>query len=141
MRHWARHQRKWWGKWHLWRGLVVGVIVSVVGVTGSVLVFQTEIDRALNPDLYYSEKTGKRLDYGEVHRILQTDSVNVTGKYLMELDGEDANYKLMYGAAFEETFVNAYTGKIIASRMPTESFTGAIPSSGNTSWVRRRSRC
>ncbi|MDR2469617.1 MAG: PepSY domain-containing protein [Tannerella sp.] len=120
------HQRKWWGKWHLWLGLVAGVIVSVVGATGSILVFQAEIDRALNPGLYYSENTGKYLDYDEVYAVLSRDSVDMTGKYLMGPEVEGANYRLMFGSTTDETFINAYTGKIIATRNPTESFTGAI---------------
>ncbi|MDR0540825.1 MAG: PepSY domain-containing protein [Dysgonamonadaceae bacterium] len=126
MKHKLSHQRKWWGKWHLWLGLLAGTIVSVVGITGSILVFQTEIDRALNPALYYSEKTDKYLDFEDVYSILRQDSVDLAGKYLIALDGEGANYKLMYGGASGETYINAYTGKIIATRQPTESFTGAV---------------
>ena len=37
---------------HYWLGLTLGVLGAVVGVTGSVLVFDQEIDRALNPQRF-----------------------------------------------------------------------------------------
>lgn len=43
--------RKIWLKTHLWLGLALGLFLSVIGVTGSALVFFQEIDKALNPQL------------------------------------------------------------------------------------------
>ncbi|MGH8612833.1 MAG: PepSY domain-containing protein, partial [Gammaproteobacteria bacterium] len=36
---------------HLWLGLILGLCLSVFGITGSILVFHQEIDEWLNPDL------------------------------------------------------------------------------------------
>jgi uncharacterized iron-regulated membrane protein len=46
-----KSQRRLWFQVHLWLGLSLGVILSVVGLTGSVLVFWMEIDEFLHPDL------------------------------------------------------------------------------------------
>ena len=46
-----RSQRRLWFQVHLWLGLSLGVILSVIGLTGSVLVFWMEIDEFLHPDL------------------------------------------------------------------------------------------
>ncbi|KAF2989171.1 PepSY domain-containing protein [Methylocystis sp. MJC1] len=43
--------RKIWLKTHLWLGLALGLFLSVIGLTGSALVFFQEIDQALNPQL------------------------------------------------------------------------------------------
>lgn len=43
--------RKIWLKTHLWLGLALGLFLSVIGLTGSALVFFQEIDKALNPQL------------------------------------------------------------------------------------------
>lgn len=40
-----------WLKIHLWLGLALGAFLSIIGVTGSALVFFHEIDEALNPEL------------------------------------------------------------------------------------------
>lgn len=51
-------RRKLWLKVHLWLGLSLGFVLALIGLTGSVLVFWQEIDRALNPDLYVSARVG-----------------------------------------------------------------------------------
>ena len=47
-----KSRRKLWLKVHLWLGLGLGLILAIIGLTGSVLVFWQEIDEALNPVLY-----------------------------------------------------------------------------------------
>ncbi|ULA64134.1 MAG: conserved membrane protein of unknown function [Nitrospira sp.] len=47
----ARIWRALWVRVHLYLGLVVGALLVVFGLTGSVLVFWQEIDERLNPDL------------------------------------------------------------------------------------------
>ena len=49
---WAKHQKRWFGKWHTYVGIIAGGILAFVGLTGSILVFQDEIDRALNKELF-----------------------------------------------------------------------------------------
>jgi uncharacterized iron-regulated membrane protein len=46
-----RSWRDVWLKIHLWLGLALGLFLSVIGLTGSALVFFQEIDQALNPEL------------------------------------------------------------------------------------------
>ncbi|MBY6241206.1 PepSY domain-containing protein [Methylosinus sp. Sm6] len=46
-----RNWREIWRAVHLWLGLALGLFLSVIGVTGSALVFFQEIDQALNPEL------------------------------------------------------------------------------------------
>ena len=48
MRHWIL-------KLHLWTALVTAVPLLIVGVTGAFLVYGEEIDRTLDPRLYYVE--------------------------------------------------------------------------------------
>ena len=47
-----KRRRKGWLKVHLWLGLGLGLFLSIIGITGAVLVFASELDHALNPDLY-----------------------------------------------------------------------------------------
>ena len=37
---------------HLWLGLSSGLIVFIVALTGSILVFEEEIDAFINPEFY-----------------------------------------------------------------------------------------
>lgn len=40
---------------HLWIALTLGAVFVLIGITGSLLVFQSELDRALNPELLRAE--------------------------------------------------------------------------------------
>lgn len=50
--------RRVWLKLHRWIGLSVGLLFVVIGLTGSVLVFDHAIDEWLNPDLLLTTGTG-----------------------------------------------------------------------------------
>ncbi len=46
-----KRARRWWLTLHLYLGLTLGTVFALLGITGSMLVFYPEIDRALNPML------------------------------------------------------------------------------------------
>ena len=46
-----KQARRLWLNVHLYLGLTLGMVFALLGITGSVLVFYPEIDRALNPEL------------------------------------------------------------------------------------------
>lgn len=47
---------------HLWTGLLVGAVVAVLGLSGSAIVFHSEIDRWLNPTLLTAPSTSGYMD-------------------------------------------------------------------------------
>jgi uncharacterized iron-regulated membrane protein len=59
--------RRSWVWLHRWLGLNLGVWFALVGLTGSVLVFEDEVDAFLNPSLLVETKSGAHL---LPHRIL-----------------------------------------------------------------------
>jgi uncharacterized iron-regulated membrane protein len=60
-------ERRTWVWLHRWLGLNLGVWFALVGLTGSVLVFEDEVDALLNPALLVERRTGPHL---LPHRIL-----------------------------------------------------------------------
>lgn len=58
--------RKVWVTVHLWIGLLVGPLFVLLGLTGSLLVFDHAIDEWLNPDLLLTEASGTRRPVAEV---------------------------------------------------------------------------
>jgi len=48
----ARRARRLWLNIHLWLGLTLGVLGVLIGVTGSILIYDTAIDARLNPGRY-----------------------------------------------------------------------------------------
>lgn len=65
---------------HRWAGLVLGVALLVLGVTGSILSFQREIDAALNPALFRaSGPPDPALSFSAVQRIAEAETGHPAG--------------------------------------------------------------
>lgn len=56
---------------HLWAGLIAAVFLTLLGITGSLMVFEDEIDRALNPKLTWVTPSEKRLTLTEMKSRLE----------------------------------------------------------------------
>jgi uncharacterized iron-regulated membrane protein len=50
-----------WRKLHRWLGLFIGAWFALVGLSGSILVFEDEVDALLNPQLLTDKRSGPRL--------------------------------------------------------------------------------
>ncbi len=61
----VRHTLLWT---HRWLGLIGGIVVVLIGLTGSFIVFYREIDAALNPALYAPAAGEQRVPLSEVVR-------------------------------------------------------------------------
>lgn len=57
-----------WVQVHLWLGLTLGVVGALIGLSGSMLVFDDSIDEALNPQRYAISGPRIGLPYGEYAR-------------------------------------------------------------------------
>lgn len=58
--------RKHWLKVHRWLGLTAGLLFVLLGLTGSLLVFDHAIDEWLNPELLLTQGAGQRCSLREV---------------------------------------------------------------------------
>lgn len=65
---------------HRWAGLVLGVALVVLGITGSIRAFQREIDAALNPALFRaSGPADPALSFSAVQRIAEAEMGHPAG--------------------------------------------------------------
>ena len=110
---WAKHQKRWFGKWHLYLGIIAGAIVAFIGVTGSILVFQDDIDRALNPNLFEVIAQKQKMPIEEIVPLIKKNNPKLKVDYLMLNDFKNPNeaYSVMNYKTSEEIFINPYTGK------------------------------
>jgi uncharacterized iron-regulated membrane protein len=53
----------------LWLGVVLGLFLTIFGITGSILVFQVEIDELLNPTLLQVAQPSGNPDYKPLPEI------------------------------------------------------------------------
>lgn len=126
---WAKHQRRWFGKWHTYLGIIAGIVVSFIAATGSILVFQDEIDHALNPRLYHTLKDKPILGFSEVLAIVRKEypQKTVTSISVAESGSLYSAYKVMLSSKEKqkevtEIFINPYNGTVCGKRIYQSSF-------------------
>jgi uncharacterized iron-regulated membrane protein len=117
---------------HRWMGLAIGILLCIAGITGSILVFWTEIDRAIIA-----------IQFGQIRPMetkVATDVIIATvkaayapkGMTLIESGSPDAAnqpYVVALGDAakhYWQVFVNPYTGQIMGDRQWETSWVGWI---------------
>ncbi|SEM73399.1 Uncharacterized iron-regulated membrane protein [bacterium A37T11] len=132
MKRWATHQKRWFAKWHLYLGILAGAIVAVVGVTGSILVFQDEIDRALNPHLLTLKQVPEKKQPLPLDELLDTfrrEHPSTKIDYLlMENDRPDASFVIYDYSKDVAHFIDPYTGKLLGSRSFKSGFIAVVTS-------------
>jgi uncharacterized iron-regulated membrane protein len=121
---WALHQKRWFGKWHLYLGIIAGAILCVVGLTGSILVFQDEIDAVLNKSLFESLKGQKRYSIGEIVPVVQQKYPEKKFDYVFQTDEKNPNatYRFYNLQTEKEFFINPYTAEVCGQRLIESSF-------------------
>lgn len=121
---WAKHQQRWFGKWHVYLGIIAGAIVAFVGVTGSILVFQDEIDRALNPELFTVMAQQKKMSFEEIIPLVRQKYPDLKFDYFLKAVEDKPNlaYHLFNFKTEEEYFINPYTATLSGKRIHESSF-------------------
>jgi uncharacterized iron-regulated membrane protein len=112
---------------HSWIGLIVGVFIAIIGLTGSGIVFMHQLDHTLNPALMHVEPQGKPqsidLNIAPVmrsHPNLAVESIE------LPKTNTDSVMVVMKTAQGErlETYVNPYTSTILGERIWERSIVG-----------------
>lgn len=124
--------REFWAKVHLWLGLTLGVVGVLIGVTGSILVYDHEIDAWLNPQRYAVSGAQLALPHGEylkrATQALEGRARPVNVRLPME---EDKPVVVLVrereGAGFIRVFLDPPTGRVL----------DAAPGGGFIGWVHR----
>lgn len=113
------------GKIHLWLGLASGLVVMVVALSGSILVFEKEIDEAVNRDFYFAAAGGARLPVDSLVRNVQAFDPSLELTEIEHIrNGEQRNF-IISGKKDGATWmvaVNPYTGAVLRSINHDERF-------------------
>lgn len=104
---------------HLWLSLVVGVFICLLGISGSVLVFENEINRTLHSKMFTPSK-GEALSVeelkqavktaypeGKIHRIYTPDERSANGVYNFIMLNQDERMNV---------YVDPSTGTILGTK-------------------------
>ena len=115
-----------WLKAHLWVGLVIGLPLVVVAITGAALVFEDDIDRALNPKLSFVTPAAPSLPIDEL--IARTRAAYPAVQLTSLSFPEKPHFALQIGATSKEgpltISINQYTGDVIGARTSAEREVG-----------------
>ncbi|MFD2937886.1 PepSY-associated TM helix domain-containing protein [Spirosoma flavum] len=110
---------------HRISGLVGGLFILILTITGSILVVDKQVDNLLNPNQTQIEAVGPRLSYNRllatVHQ--QYPTAQIRSIYLSENDKKEAvRVDLTYKGAWIWVVLNPYTGAIISTRNADAAF-------------------
>lgn len=118
------------GKIHLWLGLASGLVVFIVALTGSILVFEDEIDQFINPEFYKVSAIGyskKPIDYTitalqehySIEKILRIYTFDDPERTI-QIMGKDNEGQTQFFS------INPYTGKVLGSAMQNSRFFSVV---------------
>lgn len=120
--------KKWFGFIHLWVGLVTGIIVFLISITGCIYVFRDELFTLAHKDVLFNNATQKQATI-PINQLWDTAQAYIGDKYEIE-DGtayNDANrnWEFIAGKYHDSVltyfqwieydyvvYVNPYTGKV-----------------------------
>lgn len=112
---------------HLWVGLTIGLLLVLAGLTGSILVFDDEIDSALNPELLSVVPADETIPLQPVVDAVATAYPRHPISYIRLPRGPGETYEFTTaGADPLEIFADPYRGEILGARGKTEGFINAL---------------
>lgn len=125
MQHQKNKTLKYWvGKLHLWLGLISGLLVFFLGITGCILAFEREIENISQPYRHLAVQKQSLLPPSKLKRLADAALPNRKAHSVNYQPGKAAqvvyfNFKPDY---YFIVFINPYTGKIIKVKNMDEDF-------------------
>jgi uncharacterized iron-regulated membrane protein len=100
---------------HLYGALGVGIFVVIIGVTGSIMAFEEDIDRLLNPKLFHVAAEGRQVP---VAGLLQAAAKAYPGQRvaMMRLPQRPSDPASFTARGQKQVFLNPYTGAVLGER-------------------------
>ena len=127
--------RRFWLWLHRWVGLTMAAFLVIVGLTGTVLAFNFELERIFAPQLFahaadrpalplaeLAERAESLVPNARVEGVLYTDRDQVKVYYAAEVDPRTGN---AYDLGFDELYVDPWTGKELGRRRAGDLTEGA----------------
>lgn len=105
---------------HRWAGLTLGLLFVLIGLSGSLLVFQHEIDAALNPHLFHSGSScAVPVGVQDAIAGVQAQWPQAKVSFVNLPQHEGGSYRLLFkapGVAHNEAMADACSGALLGSR-------------------------
>lgn len=116
----------WWLKLHRFVGLSIGLVLLVVTLSGASLVFEDDIDRALNGSVSFVAPGDRPRPLEEL--VTNVRAAHPTATPVSITFPEQADHSLQVSVRFKEgsgsVYVNQYSGALLGTRMASEREAG-----------------
>ncbi len=110
---------------HLYAGIIGALLLAVAGLTGSILSVETELDRWLNPKLWYVSQTGQTISVAALTHRAASASHDGTVSAIRIPDSADLAYEFSLSDG-RLIYVDPYTGRILGTRRRADMIIVAI---------------
>ena len=107
---------------HLSVALIAGLFILVLGLTGSVLTFEAELDRLFHPHLSYVKPSGNVLSLGEIGEAVSKQFNGEPIVAYLPSESPDLSSAVILPSGI--VCVNQYTGEVLGTRARGQSFFG-----------------
>lgn len=124
----AKHQRTWFGKWHTWAGITAGFVLILVSLTGTLLVFEPELDTFFYPELFDFEPTGElTMTYEEAIELVNRELPEMHPRGVFHAK-DRANALMLYSEEepYFQIIIDPYRKEIRGTRVYKNSIMGFI---------------
>jgi len=122
-----------WIKFHSLIGLTVGLLFSLIGITGSLSIYHDELDELFNPLLKNQSNTGPTLPLDTIMASVRFAHPSRHGEWILEMPRTPHGMLTAWYEKPHETFgeyyaplmvlINPYTAEVIDSRFWGDTFT------------------
>jgi uncharacterized iron-regulated membrane protein len=111
---------------HLFIALIAGAFMVILGVTGSIMEFEPELDRSFHPQLSYIMPGSQVLSLSEIgHAVSRRFGGEPVVAYSLSLSPNLSSQVLLPSGI---AYVNQYTGKVLGERARGQTFLGYVRS-------------
>jgi len=122
---------------HRWTGLLMAAFLTVVCLTGSLLVYTPEIERVINPEFFAKPQPNlKQLDMGEIAGRVEAAEPKIRVGYFFRNIPDTVVVRVLprtnpatgqaYKVDFDHVYVDPWTGKVLAHRWNGDLSQGRI---------------
>jgi uncharacterized iron-regulated membrane protein len=117
-------------KAHMYVGLCAGLLLALMGLTGSMLVFGDELDRFFNPSLLSVEPGGEKVSVEAVIKSVRQAYPSEKVARIRFPHDREGTYELCFEAKTDArcVYVDPYSAAVLGSRVPSRSFKGRLVS-------------
>lgn len=116
---WKQPRQVRWRGWlfqvHLWAGLILGLLFTVVGLTGSLVVYKKELERLMIPSLIHVSPQGERQSFAQMTDLVRRTYPRGTleNAFLYQEPGVSWSFRLGTPEGRVQVYVDPYRNKIL----------------------------